>query len=95
MFKKTLLFLSVALIWMAYPQITQALSDQCFPSVQCDEGQDYYAGSCQASVQSIENDCPAAPIGEFAAFSCDYGCYNRTRPDFELCAGGGDGGGGV
>ncbi len=84
-------FLPIATFFMAllaFPTLTQAgLSDRCFPSIQCDESSDYYAGSCQKKIDTI-NDCPVPPFGQFSAFSCDYGCYFRTRPEFQECAGG-------
>ncbi len=69
------------------------LSDQCMPSVQCDNpSSDYYGNnngemSCQANIETLD-DCPIPPFGYFSAFSCEYGCYVRSRPEFELCPGG-------
>lgn len=72
------------------PQLVHAESSSllCAPAIECDANQDYYAGSCKTRVNNVANDCPAAPFGFFSAFSCDYGCYVRSRPEFQECAGG-------
>ena len=70
------------------PNSAQAgLSDACFPSVECDPGEDYYGGSCQAHIETVAN-CPAAKPGSFPAFSCDYGCFSQSTPPSVECPGG-------
>ena len=87
-FKKLLPLSLTLIVVFLWPQNASAgLSDQCFPSVQCDDTNDYYAGACSEKIDTVD-DCPIPPFGQFSAFSCDHGCYFRTRPEFEECAGG-------
>ncbi len=63
------------------PQLAYAgLSEGCFPIVQCDAGQDFYAGSCQNHIEVVA-DCPnpGAP-SKYPAFTCDAGCFEKTVP---------------
>ena len=46
--------------------------------MQCDPGQDFYAGACQSHIETLSN-CPnpGAPT-KYPAFSCDAGCYEMN-----------------
>lgn len=70
------------------PQYAHAgLSEGCFPAVQCDSGEDYYADNCKTHLNSIA-DCGIAVAGKYYAFSCDDGCYLVTKPQAPECPGG-------
>lgn len=85
--KQTLLLIGLLAL---VPPLAHAESDSitCNPAIECNANQDYYAGSCKPRITNVANDCPAAPFGFFSAFSCNYGCYVRSRPEFQECAGG-------
>ncbi len=71
------LFLLLAILILPQPAYA-GLSEGCFPIVECDPGEDYYGGSCQAHIETLAN-CPnpGAPT-KYPAFTCSAGCYEKT-----------------
>lgn len=77
------LFLFAAVLFL--PQSAYAgLSEGCFPIVQCNSGEDFFANACQLHIETLTgavdscqsiNGAPAA--GKSWAFSCDAGCYQK------------------
>ncbi len=70
------------------PLPAHAISEACFPAVECDPGDDYYAGSCQAHIDTVAADCPTPGAGLTMNFSCDNGCYETSVPAPNPCPGG-------
>lgn len=73
-------FLPLAALFslLILPQSANAgLSEGCYPIVECNAGQDYYGGSCQAHIETLAN-CPQGGPSQAAAFSCTAGCYLRN-----------------
>ncbi len=85
--KKTIpILLFIGLLFI--PQLAFAgLSEDCFPAVECDAGDDYYAGACQTHIEVLD-DCGVPPADKFYAFSCDNGCYLRSNSAPNPCPGG-------
>lgn len=80
---------------MAVPHAYAGLSEDCFDSVQCNPGQDYYAFSCQSHIESLSGATPSclsvhgAPApGKQWAFNCNNGCYESSIPVPSVCPGG-------
>lgn len=70
------------------PSPAHAISEACFPAVECDPGDDYYAGSCQPNIDTVAADCPAPGAGLTMNFSCENGCYETSVPVPNPCPGG-------
>ena len=86
--KKTIPILLFICLFLLTPKLAYAgLSEGCFPAVECDAGEDYYADDCKTHIEVIGN-CGAPPADQYYGFSCDNGCYLRSNSAPNPCPGG-------
>jgi len=85
--KKTISILLFTAFLLIPKLVYAGLSEGCFPAVECDAGEDYYADACNTHIEAL-NDCGAPPADQYYAFSCDNGCYLRSNSAPNPCPGG-------